>query len=153
LKIANKPVDFAIKGDLVQMSFKASQLSNDSIEAFRIGDLISKIGSPVKIVKKLQVQLHLFNLTKPLLVGTPFVLFRNNCQVPARITQLVEVLNGKKKKKLLHLVSKQSAIVDVEVEGTSLPLTKYEDNRILGRIVIRREGITIGAGTVLDFIE
>ena len=153
LKIANKPVDFAIKGDLVQMSFKASQLSNDSIDAFRIGDLISKIGSPVKTVKRLQVQLHLFNLTKPLLVGTPFVLFRNNCQVPARITQLVEVLNGKKKKKLLHLVSKQSAIVDVEVEGTSLPLTKYEDNRILGRIVIRREGITIGAGTVLDFIE
>jgi elongation factor 1 alpha-like protein len=153
LKVSNKPVDFAIKGDLVQMSFKASQLSNDSIEAFRIGDLISKIGSPVKIVKKLQVQLHLFNLTKPLLVGTPFVLFRNNCQVPARITQLVEVLNGKKKKKLLHLVSKQSAIVDVEVQGTSLPLTKYDDNRILGRIVIRREGITIGAGKVLDFIE
>ncbi|ODV79482.1 uncharacterized protein CANTADRAFT_90560 [Suhomyces tanzawaensis NRRL Y-17324] len=151
LKSAGKPVDFAVRGELVQMSFKASQIENDTIEVFRIGDLVSKVGSPAKSVKKLTIALHLFNMTKPLLVGSPFVLFRNNCQAPARITKLIEVTSGKKKKKLLHLVSKQTAIVEVEVEGNALPVTKYSDNKILGRVVIRREGVTIGAGTVVDF--
>lgn len=153
IKASTKPVDFAIKGELVTLSFKASQLSNDQIEAFRVGDSISKINSPIKTVKKIQVELHLFNIKKPLLVGTPFIMFRNNCQVPARITELVEIVGGKKKKKLLHLVSKQVAIVNIEIENTSISLTKYEDNKILGRVVIRREGVTIGAGKVVDFIE
>lgn len=152
LRVAKKKVDFAIRGELVEMSFKASQVSNESADIFRIGDLVSKVGSPAKTVKKFTVSLHLFNMDKPLLVGMPFVLFRNNCQVPARVSKLIEITSGKKKKKLLHLVSKQTAIVEIEVqEGSSLPLTKYSDNKILGRIVIRREGVTIGAGTVVDF--
>lgn len=151
LSVALKKVDFAIRGELVQMSFKANQLENDSIDALRIGDLICKVGSTARTVKKLTVSLHLFNMTKPLLVGTPFVMFRNNCQVPARISKLIEVIGGKKKKKLLHLVSKQTAVVEIEIQGTSVPITKYSDNKNLGRIVIRREGVTVGAGMVIDF--
>lgn len=153
IKVANKAVDFAIKGELATLSFKASQLSNDQIEAFRIGDSISKINSHIKTAKKIQVELHLFNTKKPLLVGTPFIMFRNNCQVPARITEIVEIIGGKKKKKLLHLVSKQAAIVNIEIENTSISVTKYDDNKLLGRVVIRREGNTIGAGKVLEVIE
>ncbi|KAL6450476.1 HBS1 Elongation factor 1 alpha-like protein [Candida maltosa Xu316] len=157
LKVSKKNVDFAIRGELVQISFKSNQLSNESVEQIRIGDLITKPGSPVKVVQKFVASLHLFNMDKPLLVGMPFVLFRNNTQVPARITQIVEILDStkKKKKKLLHLVSKQNAIVEIEIDGAhnSLPLTKYEDNKILGRIVIRREGVTVGAGKVVDLVS
>ncbi|KAG7664055.1 uncharacterized protein J8A68_002433 [[Candida] subhashii] len=152
IKEAKKPVDFSISGQLIQMAFKASQLSNEAVEQIRIGDLITKLGSPARTVKKFIVSLHLFNMDKPLLVGMPFILFRNNCQVPARVSKIIEITSGKKKKKLLHLVSKQTAIVEITVdENSSLPLTKYSDNKILGRIVIRREGVTIGAGTVVDF--
>ena len=105
----------------------------------------------MKTAHKLLVLLHLFNMDKPLLVGTPFVLFRNNTQVPARVSKIVEVVNGKKKK-VLHLVSRQTAIVEIALTN-ALPVTKFDDNKVLGRIVIRREGTTIGAGTVIDFSE
>ena len=43
---------------------------------------------------------------------------------------------------------------DSEIALTNaLPVTKFDDNKVLGRIVIRREGTTIGAGTVIDFSE
>ena len=152
LKVSKKPVDFAISGELAQIAFKTSQISNESVDQIRIGDLITKPGSPVKTAHKLLVLLHLFNMDKPLLVGTPFVLFRNNTQVPARVSKIVEVVNGKKKKKVLHLVSRQTAIVEIALTN-ALPVTKFDDNKVLGRIVIRREGTTIGAGTVIDFSE
>lgn len=149
IKVADKPVDFAIGGELVQLSFKANQLENDKEEPFRIGDLITKAGSPIQCAKKITVDLNLFGLTKPLLVGSPVVLFRNNSQVPARLSKLIEVKSDKKKKKkMLHLLSNQRAIVEIEIEGQKLPITKYLDNKSLGRIVIRREGLTLGAGTV-----
>ncbi|KAK6203557.1 putative elongation factor 1 alpha-like protein [Scheffersomyces amazonensis] len=154
LLVANNKFDFAINGEVVQLTFKANQVTNDTIDPFRIGDLIAHVGSPIHTVKKFTISLHLFNLDKPLLVGTPFVLFRNNCQVPARIIKLIEVTSSQKKKKkknLLHLVSKQTAIVEIEIEGNPLPLTIFKDNKTLGRIVIRREGSTVGAGTVIGF--
>ncbi|EGW29921.1 uncharacterized protein SPAPADRAFT_63549, partial [Spathaspora passalidarum NRRL Y-27907] len=104
IKVGGKLVDFAISGELVQMKFKAREVSNEAIEPIRIGDLITKIGSPAHTVKKFTVSIHLFNMDKPLLVGMPFVLFRNNCHVPARISKIVEITSGKKKKKMLHLV-------------------------------------------------
>ncbi|CAI5760229.1 unnamed protein product [Candida verbasci] len=151
IKVNKSVVDFAISGELIILSFKSSQLSNESVDQIRIGDLITKQNSSAKTVKKLIANLHLFNMDKPLLVGMPFVLFRNNSQVPARISKIIEITNGKKKKKVLHLTSKQDAIVEIEIDGNiSLPITKFEDNKVLGRIVIRREGVTIGAGTVLE---
>lgn len=146
-------MDFAISGELTHFAFKTSHLENEDSDPIRIGDLLTKPGSPVKTVNKFIASLHLFNMDKPLLVGMPFVLFRNNTQVPARVSKIIEIVNSKKKKKkILHLVSRQTAIVEIELDGNkTLPLTKYEDNKILGRIVIRREGVTIGAGTVVDF--
>lgn len=147
--IDGKPVDVAIRGEIATMHFKLNQLANKSIDELMVGDLISKINSPIASVKKFTCDINLFNMSKPLLVGTPFVLFRNNRQVPARISEIVEIKGSKKKKK--HLVSSQKATVVIEVnDDRLLPITKYSDNKVLGRIVIRREGSTIGAGVVTD---
>lgn len=151
LTVGSKKVEFAISGELVQVGFKASQVENDSVDVFHTGDVIASPDSPIKSVTKLIASINLFNLQKPLLVGSPFVLFRNNCQAPARISKLIEVSSGgKKKKRLLHLVSKQTAVVEIEIAGGSLAATKYTDSKVLGRIVIRREGDTVGAGTIVD---
>ncbi|KAI5949399.1 hypothetical protein KGF54_005634 [Candida jiufengensis] len=150
IKSGQNLVDFAISGDLVTLLFKVNQLSNESIDSIRIGDILTKTNSQIKTTKNFTASLHLFNMDKPLLVGMPFVLFRNSSQVPARITKIIDITNStKKKKKILHLTSKQTAIVEIEIDG-SLPLTTYEDNSKLGRIVIRREGQTIGAGKVTN---
>lgn len=149
LKVGGKPVDFAMEGELTEMTFKASQLDNDATEALRVGDLVTKPGTAARSVAKLQVSLHLFNLTKPLLVGQPFVLFRNNSHVPARISEIV-LIDGVAKKKKRHLVSMQNAVVEIAIQEGTLPVTKYSDNHILGRVVIRRDGTTIGAGQVVE---
>lgn len=144
------PADFALIGDIAQFNFKINQLSNKNKEEICIGDLIVGLDSPIKAVKTFTANLSLFNSDKPLLIGSPFVLFRNSCQVPARISKIIEIENLKKKRK--HLVSKQKALVEIETDGTRLlPLSKFTDSKTLGRIVIRREGRTIGAGTVSDF--
>ncbi|KAI5970134.1 hypothetical protein CANMA_000745 [Candida margitis] len=153
LQVSQKTVDFAIGGQLATLLFKSSQVSNESADVVRIGDVVTKVLSSIRTVKKFTASVHLFNMDKPLLVGMPFVLFRNSSQVPARITNILEITNSnkKKKKKILHLTSKQDALIEIEVDGgASLPLTTYEGNSKLGRIVLRREGQTIGAGKVTE---
>lgn len=142
-----KPVNVAIRGQIVLLKVKTAQLKNKSVEDLSIGDVILKAESPVKSVKTFQASVNMFNMTKPLLVGTPFVLFRNNASVSARISK-VHQINGVKKKKM-HLVSKQIADVEIEVlDDRALPVATFSDNKSLGRIVIRREGSTIGAGVI-----
>jgi len=153
VQVSQQTVDFAIEGQLTTLIFKSSQVSNESVDVVRIGDVVTKVQSSIKTVKKFTASVHLFNMDKPLLVGMPFVLFRNSSQVPARISNIIEITNSnkKKKKKVLHLTSNQNAVVEIEVDGgSSLPLTTYEDNAKLGRIVLRREGHTIGAGKVTE---
>lgn len=142
-----KPVEVAIQGQIVLLTFKVNQLKNKSVEDLMIGDILLSIDSTIHSVTKFHASVTMFNMSKPLLVGTPFVLFRNNASVAARIAK-VESINGSKKKKM-HLVSKQSAEVIIEVMGErSLPVAKFADNKSLGRVVIRREGTTVGAGVV-----
>ena len=135
-KSFEKPVDFAISGELTQMAFKTSQISNESVDQIRIGDLITKPGSPVKTAHKLLVLLHLFNMDKPLLVGTPFVCLGIIPKCQQGFPKLSK-LSTAKKKKVLHLVSRQTAIVEIALTN-ALPVTKFDDNKVLGRIVIRR---------------
>lgn len=150
LSIHDKPVNVGISGEIVLMSFKINQLTNKTSDDLNIGDLILKIDSPITAVKTFVASIHLFNMNKPLLVGTPFVLFRNNSHIPARISKIIEIEGSKKKK--MHLISKQSATVEITVQGDRLlPITRFSANKILGRVVIRREGVTVGAGTISDF--
>lgn len=142
-----KPVDVGICGQIILLTLKINQLKNKSVEDLMIGDILLGINSSIHSVFKFHASVNMFDMSKPLLVGTPFVLFRNNASVPARISK-VESINGTKKKKK-HLVSKQSAEVIIEVMGErSLPVATFIDNKSLGRVVIRREGTTVGAGVV-----
>ncbi|PSK75483.1 hypothetical protein CJJ07_004721 [Candidozyma auris] len=147
VQINNEAVDVAIAGQIAILKFKTSQFKNKTVEDISIGDLVSSINSSLKAVKKCTATVNMFNITKPLLVGTPFVLFRSNASVAARINK-VKKINGVKKKKM-HLVSNQIADVEIEIIGDRpLPLARFEDNKALGRLVIRREGATVGAGVV-----
>lgn len=147
LAFNDMPVDVAIRGQIVSATFKINQLKNNSTEDLAIGDIVLNIASNIYSARKFEASVNMFNMNKPMLVGTPFVLFRNNGSVAARISKIIKIDGAKKKKK--HLVSKQSADVEIEIlDSRLLPVTKFTDNRALGRIVIRREGSTVGAGVV-----
>ncbi|CAH2355650.1 elongation factor 1 alpha-like protein [[Candida] railenensis] len=142
-------VDFAIQGEIASLKFKSNQLKN-TITSIATGDIISGLNSPIKSTDTLTCEVKLFQMSKPLLVGTPFVLFRNTFQSSARITKIIEIVSdGKKKKKKMHLVSRQVAIIEIQCERP-LPVATYEQNEILGRVVLRREGLTIGAGKIVE---
>ncbi|KAM9923334.1 hypothetical protein OXX59_005250 [Metschnikowia pulcherrima] len=146
LQINSEKADFAVEGQIVSMTFKVQQLKNKSTDDLAIGDIASSVKAAVRSVTEFHAHINTFNMTKPLLVGTPFVLFRNNASVAARVTKVVST-EGKKKKK--HLMSRQTAEVIIEIlEDRKLPVARFEDNKALGRVVLRREGVTIGAGVI-----
>ncbi|CAK7909620.1 elongation factor 1 alpha-like protein [[Candida] anglica] len=142
INVNEKAVDVAFSGEIAALKFKTSQTSAIAIS----GDLAVSLSSSVQSTDKFTTEVRLFDMTKPLLVGTPFVLFRNNCHTPARITKIVEVLDSKKKKKM-HLVSKQSAVVEIQCDR-AITMTTFDVDPVLGRVVLRREGTTIGAGKI-----
>lgn len=150
MKVEGNITDFCAAGDTVEMKFKTQDLENKNFENILIGDLVLSMTSPITSTKHFTAKLNLFNLPKPLLVGTPFVCFRNTSHVSARITNIRELYDLSKKIKK-HLTSNQSALVDIEVLGDRpLPITRYSEDKFLGRVVIRKEGVTIGAGIIID---
>lgn len=146
LKDAKSPL--ALAGDIATLKVKNVELEN-----LRVGDVMSIVTDEVPAVTKFEARLVMFDMDRPLLVGMPFVLFRGNVQQPAKISKIVTVydrITGQadlKKKKVKHLGAKQSAYVIVECER-KLPLQVFKENKLMGRVVLRKDGRTIGAGVV-----
>lgn len=145
--VNNSKVAIGIAGDNVTLKIK--DVMADDIQ---VGDVISIVTTEIPSVSKFESRLVLFDLKRPLLLGTQFVLFRGNVQQPAKITKVISLLDKVTgqvtKKKPKHLSSHQSAMVEIELLGRQLPLQLFKDNKQLGRIVLRKDGATIGAGIV-----
>lgn len=142
---------FAIEGQIAQLVFKINQLKHNNTDELSVGDILLSHKSSVQSTNLFHANLNMFGMEKPLMVGTPFVMFRNNASCAARISK-VSKINGLKKKKM-HLVSKQTADVVIEILSEKpLPIAKFDDNKSLGRVVVRREGQTIGAGMVTKIV-
>ena len=149
IKTNDRPVDVSIKGDIVLLTFKIADLTNISVEDIEKGDVILDMDSSITTTRKFLARLHLFNLGKPLLSGSPFVLFIGNGQVEAKLARIIHIEGSSKVRK--HLVSNQNAEVELEVMGSrSLPISTYEQDKQMGRLVVRKEGVTIAAGIVLE---
>ncbi|ODV98184.1 hypothetical protein PACTADRAFT_20341, partial [Pachysolen tannophilus NRRL Y-2460] len=172
LKENNQPIKQKLitRGEFVTLKLKKNQAASDPVdETVKVGDVFVKISNanfdlnsiPIKNSVIFKASLKIFeSLNRPLLIGTPFVLFRNSIAVPAKITKIHSVLrktldenghykNLKKTKNLKHVSSSQSAQVDIQLmDNRQLPLTRYQDNTTLGRVVIRKDGIIVSAGVV-----
>lgn len=135
-----------ISGDFVELKLKKIE-TPDQIS---IGDIVTKIDSKelVQISDNINCEITLFELDRPLMEGTPFVLFRGVISYEARIGSIIWVetnLDGTlKKKKRKHVASNQRCKVTI-VTDKSLPLL---DIPKLNRIVLRKEGVILGAGII-----
>ncbi|ANZ76499.1 BA75_03515T1 [Komagataella pastoris] len=143
---SNEPQDICIAGEFVVLKMKVVK-SIEEKSLIRLGDLCVSIDDEVPISSNLRIEIHLFDMDKPLLKGTPFVLFRNNVSVPARITEIEQIMNSQKKKVPRHLSSRQRAIVSVTIEN-KLPIITWEEK--VRRIVIRKDSSIIGAGQIIE---
>ncbi|KAH3679081.1 hypothetical protein WICMUC_001277 [Wickerhamomyces mucosus] len=149
LTVNNQKAQIGIAGDSISLKVKDIEL-----DEIQIGDVISIVNHNVPSVKSFKSKLLLFDLNRPILLGTEFMLFRGNVQQPAKISNIISLfdkITGEKlNKKPKHLSSKQSALVEIQLQR-ELPLELFKDNQSLGRFVLRKDGFTIGAGVVEEF--
>lgn len=144
------PAPVVIKGDFVSL-----KLRNAFYDDIQGGDLAAVVGYDIPSAQEFSAQILTFNLDRPLLPGTSFMLFRGSCEQPARVKKLVSVVDKSDptkilKKKVRHLGSKQAAIIEIELveKKRRVPMLTFGENKHLGRIVLRKEGKTIAAGVV-----
>jgi elongation factor 1 alpha-like protein len=146
ITIRDTKTPIGIAGDSVSIKVKDAETEN-----IRVGDVMRIITEDVPAVTKFKARIVTFDMDRPLLVGTPFVLFRGNIQQQAKIAKIITVFDKATgeplKRKAKHLIARQSAIVEIETER-KLPLQLYKENKQMGRIVLRKEGRTVGAGVV-----
>jgi elongation factor 1 alpha-like protein len=161
----------AVTGEFVELKIRKVDLP----DAICIGDLVTKITNDkeenyeVNCTNELTCELTMFGLTRPVLVGTPFVLFKGNVSYAARLLSIewveTTIINEdgttkrKKNKKRKHLTSGQRSKVIIETEKM-IPLINLKNENYdkkdphnclekLHRIVLRKEGMTVGAGIII----
>lgn len=144
------PTPIAIKGDFVGL-----KLRNAHYEDIQGGDLAAVVGFDIPSAQEFTVKLLTFQLDRPLLPGTPFILFRGACEQPARIKKLHSIVDKATMTKILkskvkHLGSQKAAIVELELteKKRRIPMLTFSLSKHLGRVVLRKEGRTIAAGLV-----
>ncbi|KAH3900162.1 uncharacterized protein SCDLUD_003132 [Saccharomycodes ludwigii] len=147
----------ALPGEFVSM-----KLLNSNSEDINSGDLCAIVGIDLHNSKSFETQLLTLDIARPLLPGTPFILYRGSCEQPAVIKRLIKVLDKRDptkvlKNKVRHLGANQLAIVEIEFTASKktvdLPMLTASENKQLSRIVLRKEGRTIGAGVITKLTD
>ncbi|CDK28190.1 unnamed protein product [Kuraishia capsulata CBS 1993] len=138
---AKQDRDLVIVGEFVTLKVKNLSLPDN----VKVGDLVSRSNSPIQASMKIKCKITTFKMNLPLLLGSQFILFRNNISVPATLSNI----EGRKKK---HLGSNQDALVEIDLVERPIPVLTYAQDSKLGRVVLRKNGETIGAGTVEEVL-
>ncbi|KAJ7095088.1 EF Tu GTP binding domain-containing protein [Mycena belliarum] len=134
-------------------------VSVDSIQ-LTIGSVLCPPTDPVPLATIFTARIIIFDIQVPIISGAMVELFHHSRDVPATISKLLATLertSGKVLKCNPRVVAKAtSAKVQITLRGTDtissarpIPLEPYTVNKAMGRILIRREGQTIAAGSHL----
>ncbi|KAK9371547.1 uncharacterized protein V1513DRAFT_386623 [Lipomyces chichibuensis] len=152
IAIADQQNDWAVAGDNVQIA-----LSNIDIVHLRAGDILCTASNPVQCAKIFSARIIVFQLRIPLIKGSNILIYRGRTTEAARILRLTAVVDkstGKiTKNKPRHLISGQTAIVELEVMGSGFPMDTFKASKDLGRIVLRQDGVTVAAGIVEEILS
>ncbi|EJS42844.1 hbs1p [Saccharomyces arboricola H-6] len=150
----HEETDVAITGDFVTLKLRKAYP-----EYIQNGDLAASVDYlSVRSAQCFILELTTFEMNRPLLPGTSFIIFIGVKEQPARIKRLISLIdkdNNVTKKKVRHLGSKQRALVEVELIEVKrwIPLLPVNENDRLGRAVLRKDGRTIAAGKITEISE
>nr|XP_019042466.1 elongation factor 1 alpha-like protein [Kwoniella bestiolae CBS 10118]OCF21396.1 elongation factor 1 alpha-like protein [Kwoniella bestiolae CBS 10118] len=130
----------------------------DSIN-LSIGTILCPTSLPVPLVSKFITQILVFDLQSPIIVGTSVELFHHSVNLPATICRLVNVMEkGQVLKKNPRVLQKgMTATVEIALRSSSnnnarIPIETSQENKEMGRVLIRRNGETIAAGVVTELL-
>lgn len=141
----------------VSLFFKNKKVKEElktNLDLIKPGDLLTSADHRIVPTNKFTAEIKLYDLRgQPLLPGGKFMLHAGANEVPAELSKFIL---SKGKKRVLHLGSNKSAVVEITLidESTKnprqLPLVTYEQDKRLGTVVLRKNGLTIGSGHVLQ---
>ncbi|WRT67351.1 uncharacterized protein IL334_004322 [Kwoniella shivajii] len=134
----------------------------DSIH-LSIGTVLCPTSLPVPLVNKFITQILVFDLQSPIIAGTAVELFHHSMNLPATISKLINITEkGQITKKNPRVLQKgTTATVELTLRSNpgsssgripSIPLETSQDNKEMGRILVRRNGETIAAGVVTEIL-
>ncbi|ODV88871.1 hypothetical protein CANCADRAFT_57956 [Tortispora caseinolytica NRRL Y-17796] len=145
--------EWAVSGDTITI-----ELTNLDDTDIKVGDVLCSANHPLKSVNMFKARIVTFeNMAWPLLAGVSFELIRGRTNRSARVTKIHSILDKATgqvvKKRPRHVGSGMAAMVEIIVDGHAMPMTTFKDNKELGRMILRKEGMSIAAAVVDELIE
>ncbi|KAG0597181.1 hypothetical protein M758_UG318500 [Ceratodon purpureus] len=120
------------------------------------GGVVCHPDYPVLVATRFEIQLLTLDISTPILKGSQVILHVHHARQPARVDQLMCLLNPKKgtvlKQRPRHLTANQSAIVEI-VPDEGVCIEKYSHFRALGRVALREGGKTVAVGIVTRILD
>ncbi|KAJ7527947.1 hypothetical protein O6H91_16G077400 [Diphasiastrum complanatum] len=124
--------------------------------ALMVGGVLCHPDYPVPIATLLELKVLTLGITVPLLRGTQVVLHAHHAKDPARIAELVSLLDLKTGAVIRQsprcLTANQRAVIQV-VPERGVCVEEYTNFRSLGRIILRDGGKTVAVGVISRIIS
>ncbi|KIJ70436.1 hypothetical protein HYDPIDRAFT_172254 [Hydnomerulius pinastri MD-312] len=132
-----------------------------------IGSVLCPPTDLVRLATTFSARIIVFDILLPITTGASVELFHHSRDVPATISKLVATLDravGSVMKKSPRVLTKGiSAEIEITLRGDSIsgpgavarpiPIEPFSVNKDMGRILLRRGGVTIAAGIVLETLQ
>lgn len=150
IQIENSNVSSAFAGDYVTLNIQGV----DPTHLF-IGNVVCDPAYPIPCATVIQARIIVFNISVPILPGTPVVFHFKSIQEQGKIVSLIEELDrstGELKRRNPRLLTKNSSgVVDIELQR-QICCELYSDVKELGRFMLRQNGSTMAAGIITKVI-
>eukprot|EP01138_Halocafeteria_seosinensis_P002453 gb/GECG01002510.1/.p1 GENE.gb/GECG01002510.1/~~gb/GECG01002510.1/.p1 ORF type:complete len:635 (+),score=84.35 gb/GECG01002510.1/:1-1905(+) len=144
----NALLEAAVPGDTVELS-----LSGVEENLLGSGQVACWTQFPVPVVTEFRAQLATFEALKiPIVAGQQFTLHTQHVEIPCTVNKLRRTFNSDGTlavKKPRHVSRNTNADVTIRV-AKPIPFERYNDNKRLGRFILRYAGSTVAAGIVLS---
>ncbi|KAL9230466.1 hypothetical protein vseg_005812 [Gypsophila vaccaria] len=110
---------------------------------------------PVRVASYLQLKILVLEVKIPILIGSQVEFHIHHAKEAARVVKIVSLLDpktGKETKRApRHLLSKQSAIIEVALQG-DVCVEDFSSHKALGRVFLRQSGRTVAVGVVTQVL-
>ncbi|XP_034928160.1 uncharacterized protein [Populus alba] len=147
----SKPCDVARAGDNVTVSLLGIDGSN-----VMTGGVLCHPDFPVAVARHFELKVLVLDLEIPLVIGSQLEFHGHHAKEAARVVKIISVLDPKTgkvtKKAPRRLISKQSAVIEVFLDGP-VCMEEFTNCRALGRVFLRTSGKTIALGIITRIIE
>jgi elongation factor 1 alpha-like protein len=151
IQIENVNVPSAFAGDNVILNIQGVDLTH-----LFVGNVVCDPEYPIPCATIIQARIIIFNISTPILPGTPIVFHFKSIQEQGKIVNLIEELDrttGEIKRRKPRLLTKNSSgVVEISLHR-QICCELYSDVKELGRFMLRQSGLTMAAGIVTKIID